>query len=207
MPRPSNTAARRTQIVNGLLRVLATEGYAGATIRSIATAADVAPGLIHYHFRDKREILVELVESLVTYGQSRFAARAANARSAEDRVHAYIEARLAYGQDARTDAVAAWVMIGAEAVRDAEVREIYQEAMTKERALVRALLRAYLIERGKRVRKLDEWVAGVLAFIEGVFSLASNARELVPRGFAAKMATTWIERYADGETNSTKSES
>lgn len=68
--------------------------------------------------------------------------------------HAYIAARLAYGEDANPDAVAAWVMIGAEAVRDPDVRKIYQRAITREVALVRKLLRAYLVESNKRVRKL-----------------------------------------------------
>ncbi|HEX7816459.1 TetR/AcrR family transcriptional regulator [Dyella sp.] len=199
MPRKPNTELRRQQIVDGLLRVMATQGYAGATVQAIAKAAGLAPGLIHYHFHDKREILVALVERLAGYATQRYQSRAAEAIDARQRLVAYIDARLSYGSDADPDAVAAWVMVGAEAVRDPDVREVYQRTVAQEMLLLRKLLRACLAEQGRKVRKLDHLAAGLLAFVEGVFALASNAREIVPVGFAADMAATWVDRYIAGE--------
>ena len=124
MPRKPNTELRRQQIVDGLLKTIASQGYTGATIQAIASASGLTPGLVHYHFRDKREILVTLVEQLTAYASERFHSRAATAMNARERLRAYIDARLAYGSDANPDAVAAWVMIGAEAVREPDVREI-----------------------------------------------------------------------------------
>jgi TetR/AcrR family transcriptional regulator, transcriptional repressor of bet genes len=199
MPRKPNTELRRQQIVDGLLKTMAAQGYAGATVQAIAAAAGLAPGLIHYHFHDKREILVALVDQLAHYALLRFESRASLASTAQERLRAYIDARLAYGADANPDAVAAWVMIGAEAVRDPDVREVYQRALIQEIALVRKLLKAYLVESDKRVRKLDAFAAGLMAFIEGVFVLASNARTIVPAGFAADMAAEWVSRYVAAE--------
>jgi TetR/AcrR family transcriptional regulator, transcriptional repressor of bet genes len=203
MPRKPNTEVRRQQIVDGLLRTIAGQGYTGATIQAIASASGLAPGLVHYHFRDKREILVTLVEQLTAYASQRFQARATTSAGAEGRLRAYIDARLAYGSDANPDAVAAWVMIGAEAVRDPDVREVYQRAVRQEMSLIRKLLRAYLVESGRRVRKLDALAAALLAFVEGVFVLASNARAIVPTGFAADMAAEWIKRYVAAELPAT----
>ena len=199
MPRKPNTELRRSQIVDALRRVMAVSGYSGATILAIAAQSGLAPGLIHYHFRDKHEILVQPVESLASYAGARFERRASAATTAAERLRAYIDARLAFGDDAKPDAVAAWVMIGVEAVRDKDVRNIYQQAVSRELELVRGLLRACLKDAGKRARKLDELAAGVLAFTEGAFVLASNARELLPRGFAAPLAAEWINRYVMGE--------
>lgn len=204
MPRRPNTDIRRQQIVDGLLRTIATQGYAGATIQAIAKACGLAPGLVHYHFRDKREILVTLVDQLTGYAAERYQSRALTAVDARERLRAYIDARLAYGNDANPDAVAAWVMIGAEAVRDPDVREVYQRAVREEFALVRKLLRGCLVESGRRVRKLDAFAAGLLAFVEGVFVLASNARSIVPTGFASDMAAEWVERYVAGEALATQ---
>ena len=199
MARKPNTEQRRQEIVDGLCQVIATTGYAGATIQMIAAASGLAPGLIHYHFRDKREILVALVESLAGYARERYERRAELATTPQQRLQAYIDARLALGEDAKPDAVAAWVRIGEQAVRDADVREVYQQAVAGELVLIRSLLRACLQNAGKRARKVDHLAAGLLAFVEGVFVLATNARSLLPKGFAADMATTWIGRYISGE--------
>ena len=58
MPRPSNTDARREQIVLGLQRVMAERGYEKATVSAIAQAAGLTPGLVHYHFKNKQEMLL-----------------------------------------------------------------------------------------------------------------------------------------------------
>jgi TetR/AcrR family transcriptional repressor of bet genes len=199
MPRTPNTDLRRSQIVDALRQVMARSGYSGATIQAIAAQSGLAPGLIHYHFHDKHEILVELVESLAAYARVRYERRASEATTSAERLRAYIDARLAFGDDAKPDAVAAWVVIGAEAVRDPDVRKVYQGAVTRELALVRELLKACLRDAGKRARKVDELAAGLLAYTEGAFVLASNARELIPKGFAAPLAAEWILRYVTGE--------
>ena len=66
MPRPPNTEQRRAQIVQALARGMARSGYAKATIQEIAREAGLSPGLIHYHFRSKQEVLIGLIESLAT---------------------------------------------------------------------------------------------------------------------------------------------
>jgi TetR/AcrR family transcriptional regulator, transcriptional repressor of bet genes len=199
MPRTSNTAERRTQIVDALCKVMARTGYANATVQAIAQESGLAPGLIHYHFHDKREILADLVKVMADYGRQRFERRAESATTALERLKAYVDSRLAYGSDANPDAVAAWVMIGCEAVRDGDVRELYAAVAKQEIATLKALLRARLREQGKRVQRLDHLTAAVLAYMEGVFMLASTVRPLVPQGFAATMAMEWIERYIAAE--------
>ena len=64
MARPKNTAARRAQIVDGFLAVLAQRGYDGAAMTAVAEAAGLTAGLIHYHFHDKEAVLVAAVEAL-----------------------------------------------------------------------------------------------------------------------------------------------
>lgn len=51
--------ARRAQIVDAAVAVIADVGYAKATMARIAAAAGIAKGLISYHFRDKEELMEE----------------------------------------------------------------------------------------------------------------------------------------------------
>src|SRR5688500_13215478 len=117
MPRPSNTAERRAQIVQAMLEVMAKSGYDGASIASIAEAAGLAPGLVHYHFQDKLEILLALGEELVSRVKKRYLRRRSAARDDWERLFAFIDAHVALGRDSDPDAAAAWVVFGAEALR------------------------------------------------------------------------------------------
>ena len=107
--------------------------------------------------------------------------RLAEGADARGRVHAWIDARLALGPDAEPIAVAAWVMIGHEAVRDAGVREAYQSALQAELLLLQGLLDA----AGVPTAQVQELAVSALAFAEGSFALASATRDLLPPGFAA----------------------
>jgi TetR/AcrR family transcriptional regulator, transcriptional repressor of bet genes len=186
--RPSNTIERRAQIVEGLLEVMATQGYERASIISIARAAELSPGLVHYHFDTKAEVLVALVERLIAGMRARYDARTG------DRLHAFIDAHLALGPDADRRAVAAWSIIGAEAVRQPEVRALYRRALASSLKELRTQLSARLKAEGKSRRNVRRISAAILAAIEGAFRIAAAAPGAVPPGFAAPM----VRRMADG---------
>lgn len=52
---------QRARIVEAAYRVLAERGYQAASIKEIARAAGVAPGLIHYYFAPKEELLLAVL--------------------------------------------------------------------------------------------------------------------------------------------------
>ncbi|MBS0308385.1 MAG: TetR family transcriptional regulator [Proteobacteria bacterium] len=199
MSRKSNTEQRREEIVAALLAVMAEQGYEKATIQAIAQQAGLAPGLIHYHFKSKGEILIELVKSLATLSHARYLDLAAAASTPRQKLQAYIDARLAKGPGAKPEAVAAWVVVGAEAVRQTEVRQVYEEALAFELALLHTLLGDYLNERSKRSGNVRKLAAGLLAFMEGAFQLASAAQNVMPKAYAATVAMQFIDRYIDAE--------
>lgn len=198
MPRPKNTEARRAQIVDGLLSVLSEQGYERATVSRIAAEAGLAPGLLHYHFANKQAVLLALVERLDGVFQRRFEARLPRAGSdPRRRLWACIDAHLSLEEDAEPATVAAWVMVGAEAVRQAEVRALYERSCARRRELLRELLAACLKEQGKSTRAAARLSAALLSFIEGAYQLAVSAPELLPAGSAAKSAREWVEAVLD----------
>ncbi len=194
MPKPSNADTRRTQIVAAMLPVLAEHGYERATIALIARQAGLAPGLIHYYFPSKREILVSLVRSVSDYADTRFREAVPDPATPLQRLAAYFEARLGLGQGASAEVAAAWVMIGAEAVRQPEVREVYQGAVAQELATLTTLLEACLQKDGRDPAAAAGLAPALLAFMEGAFQLASAAAAVMPRGYAAPAALDMARR-------------
>jgi TetR/AcrR family transcriptional repressor of bet genes len=188
MSRKPNTDSRRAEIMAAMLPVLARQGYEKATVLAIARQAGMAPGLIHYHFKSKQHILIALVLAIAEYADARYLNAVKEAKSPLDRLHAYIHSRLAQGEGASADITAAWVMIGAEAVRQAEVREVYQAAIEKELKTLTALLVDCLNEKKKTTSAAPSLAAGLMALMEGAFQLASAAGAVMPKGYAAQAA-------------------
>ncbi|MCE3605955.1 TetR/AcrR family transcriptional regulator [Massilia sp. P8910] len=199
MSRKPNTEQRRAQIVQALLDTMAEHGYEKATIQLIARRAELTPGLLHYYFHSKADILLALVKALAAAAQQRYFAFAQNAADADQRLKAYIDARLGLGEGADPGAVAAWVVIGAEAVRQPEVRAAYQHAIDTEMTLLRELLSASLAAHGKSTANVHALAAALLAMMEGTFQLASAAQASMPTGYAAPMATQLVRRFIDAE--------
>jgi TetR/AcrR family transcriptional repressor of bet genes len=191
MGRPSNTEERRQQIAAGLLQVMAERGYEGASVAAIAKAAGLSSGLVHYHFKDKQEILLMLAEQLAARVHERVTSRLARVKEgdARARVDAFLDAFLATGADADPAAVASWVTISAEAIRQPEVRAIYEKVVRTDIEHLEALVGAVTGKRRARTA-----AAGLFAAIQGYFVLAASVPGLVPPGSAAST----VKRMAAG---------
>lgn len=65
MTEPQEVQDRRQQILEAAVAVFAERGYQRATVKEIAARAGVAPGTIYLYFRNKRELLLALAETLI----------------------------------------------------------------------------------------------------------------------------------------------
>ena len=169
-----------------LARVMASRGYAGATVVEIARTAGLAPGLVHYHFADKHEILLELCSEVAATIQQRYQARMSDTSTPRERLSAFIDAHVVIGKDADADAVAAWSAVAAEAMRDPAVRVVYRRHIEREMSELGRLLTDALREQGRRLKDVAGKAAVILAAIEGAFRIATSAPGATPRGFAAR---------------------
>jgi AcrR family transcriptional regulator len=59
--RAARAAETRLRILDSARRVLAEEGLERFTTRRVATLAGVSHGMVHYHFKDKRDLMLALV--------------------------------------------------------------------------------------------------------------------------------------------------
>jgi TetR/AcrR family transcriptional repressor of bet genes len=181
MGRPTVRAARRAEITAAFARVLAHQGYAGATIAAVAEEAGVAPGLVHHHFKDKADLLGSLLEELI----ARFRLRTGAKETGADPLTAYLAAAL--DLDEGSDAIAArcWVGVLAEAVRQpglgAQVRRLVDTEIEG-------------IRRRSRGRLSPQEAGGVLAFVLGSLVLGAFAPQRTA-GFAAPAARRLLRAF------------
>jgi TetR/AcrR family transcriptional repressor of bet genes len=202
MARPSNTDERRAQITRGLIEVMSKRGYDGASIADIAKAARLTPGLVHYHFENKREILLAALHELVARHDANLAARLAPLSGDPiGEVGAFIDLHLALGSDADPEALACWILLSGEALREQTIRAEYEKALQTSTARL-----ARVIEHGVEARvfqcdSIPAAASALVAVIQGYLVLAATARSLIPRGSAAASA----KLMATGLLRSTRS--
>jgi TetR/AcrR family transcriptional repressor of bet genes len=194
MPRPSNTDQRRSQIAGALIKVMARHGYDGASVAGIAKAARLTPGLVHYHFGSKQEILLAALAELVARHDARLAARVEAAGDdpiAE--VAAFIDVHLGLGADADPEALACWILLSGEALREPKVRAGFHQALAGMIVRLEAIIARGITERAFACSAAAPAATALLATIQGYFVLAATARPLIPRGSAAASTKAMAE--------------
>ena len=195
MPRPSNTEARQAQITGAFMKVMAKHGYDGASIGQIAKAARLTPGLVHYHFENKQQILLAALRDLIVRHDANLERRLERADGdpiAE--VSAFIDFHLGLGADADPDALACWILLSGEALRDKKVRVEFATALESTSRRLSDLIRRGVEQNVIVCDAIDAAASALTAAIQGYFVLAATARALIPRGSAA--AST--KRMAEG---------
>lgn len=91
MGRKSNAHQRQQQIIWALYDCLAEKGHEKVTIKEIAARAELPPGIIHYYFKSKDEIIANLAEAIVGTYSSLLAAHILKATSRDQRIEFTID--------------------------------------------------------------------------------------------------------------------
>jgi TetR/AcrR family transcriptional regulator, fatty acid metabolism regulator protein len=98
--------ARRQQIVAGALEIIATNGYAHASVAKIAKHVGIAKSVVLYHFKTKNDIVEAAVTAVFAQAAAVIAPAVAAESTARDKLRAYIAANTQFIAGSRTSAVA-----------------------------------------------------------------------------------------------------
>jgi len=171
------------------VKVMAKRGYDGASVADIAKAARLTPGLVHYHFKNKQEILLAALRGLVARHDSDLEARLGKAGGdpiAE--VAAFIDFHLGLGADADAEALACWILLSGEALREPKVRIKFENALKATVERLVQVIRRGVEQRAFACDAVEAASSALVAAIQGYFVLAATARKIIPRGSAAASA-------------------
>lgn len=191
------TDVRREQIVQALMTLLTERSYARATVAAIAREADVLPGLVHYHFKTKQEILLGVVAEIEARLQARVARRLAGAEGPWARLDALLDAHLALGEGADPRVVRCWVQLTAEALGQPEVGEVWRAALERQRLQLTEAVAAVVDLEGAEPAEVPAHVALLQSVVAGAWQLAATGA-VVPRGFAAPAARSLLRLRLGG---------
>jgi AcrR family transcriptional regulator len=88
--------ARRAQIVACAIDVLATEGYARATMARIAERARISKSVIVYHFGSKEKVFEQVVAEVFQTATGDLLPRLESVRTPTEKLQAYIAGRVGF---------------------------------------------------------------------------------------------------------------
>lgn len=88
--------ARRRQFVDCAIEVIAEHGFAQASLARIAAKAGTSKGVISYHFRDKDELIEQVLLDIYAGMAGFIGPRMAAAGSAAEKLESFLESNLEY---------------------------------------------------------------------------------------------------------------
>ncbi|GAA1582601.1 TetR/AcrR family transcriptional regulator [Leucobacter aridicollis] len=123
---------RRAAIIEATVRVMLADGLEGVSARSVATAVEGSPGLIHQHFASVPELIASawqkfVADSLVEYDQAVVA-------DGEDPIREFFGNHV---DPERAAEVGLWVSAWAYALRSPEFGPVYAETLGQLTAALR----------------------------------------------------------------------
>ncbi|MET3698439.1 TetR family transcriptional regulator [Bacillus oleivorans] len=63
---------KRQLLIDAAYKVFARKGYANASIKDIANEAEITPGLVHYYFKNKEEILFAVQQKIQSHYHQKY---------------------------------------------------------------------------------------------------------------------------------------
>ncbi len=89
-------AARRAQLIACAIEIIATQGYAQASLAHIAERAGISKSAIAYYFSSKEELIEQVGKEILTDAANVIGPQIASQPTPRLRLHAYIQAHVTY---------------------------------------------------------------------------------------------------------------
>ena len=161
-------------------------GYQGATIRRIAMVAQLTPGLVHYYFKSKRQVLDALLELLETEHARDLHIDLLQAADPAEKVALFIDHHLeSCRETANPQAVACWAVVSGEALRQPDFAQDVENAFARITSKLAVILREGIEAGCFHCPTPQAAAVALVAAIHGYLCVASSTLELVPHVSAA----------------------
>jgi len=130
---------RRQQICRAAAAVVAREGFAGATMRSVAKEAGVSTGMLNHYFANREEMLTQALVYVCERSQKRYEKAIEEVPPGVVRLESLLDSVLAEDEES-IETWRVWINASGEAVRVPSLRRTIEERLGDWFALVERAL-------------------------------------------------------------------
>ncbi len=186
MPRPSNKKERRDQIAKALMTVMTKKGYDCASMADVASEAGLAKGLIHYHFKNKQEILLEVLKDISSRHNKRLIDKLSRQSEAPlEQLNAFIDIHLSL-KEFDLELLTCWVVLTGEALRKKRVRTAYNKSVENNNRILEEIIQRGLKDKIFNCPDVKTAASAITAAIQGYLVIAATTPNLIPAGSATQ---------------------
>lgn len=179
---------RRVELIDAAHRVFLREGLKGLTTTKICTEAGMSQGILTYYFRDKEEVLFEMVRMNNRILADEIVARLRAARSGWERMMALIDGNFPAAHYDRPTA-RAWISLYAEAAHNERYARLVRPYYRRLRSNIGPILKP-LMTTGS----IDHFVRGLAAMIDGLWLRRGHSETDMWLDEAKLLLVQYVER-------------
>ena len=88
--KPADQTVSREEILKAAAEVLSQKGYEAATMKDIASEVELTAASLYYHFRNKEELILAVLETGVHHAVSRVSPIAQSSLSAKEKLRGWL---------------------------------------------------------------------------------------------------------------------
>jgi len=205
MGRKSLAKERRAQIIEAFYRCLVRDGLHYASTRRIAQEAGVQPSILHHYFKDRAEMIEELVKNIVDQNTERYLAEINRYKDPAKRIDKAYE--FLFGPEMINDEQGAFFYdLWAEAKRNERVREIFAMLYNHFREGIVSLLVETNTAAGLSPAEIKELASMIVAIQDGISLQWDMDPSKVSLKKASRLTKDIIELYVKDKARNKKPE-
>ena len=202
MGRKSLATQRRAQIIQAFYRCITRNGLHNASTRRIAEEAGVQPSILHHYFKDRNEMIEELVKSTVDKIAARYTTEIERHKNPKTRFNRGID--FLFGPDMINDENFGFFYdCWAQAGRNEKVRESFTMLYRRFREAMINLLVETNKSAGLSSAQVKELATMIVAIQDGVSIQWDMDRRNVDLKKMSRMTKRLIELYVEENSNRT----
>lgn len=160
---------RRIELIDAAHRIFLKEGLRGLTSAKICAEAGLSQGILTYYFKDKEEVLFEMVRMNNRILANEIVGNLRRARSGWERLIALIDGNFP-AQRFDKQAASAWISLYSEASHNEHYARLLRPYYRRLRSNVSSILKPYLAQN-----EVDHFVRGFAAMIDGLWLRRGHA--------------------------------
>ncbi|WP_176083828.1 transcriptional regulator BetI [Martelella sp. HB161492] len=195
MPKLGMEKIRRQDLISATRQCIAASGSLNVTMAEIARVAAVSPGLAHFYFQSKDQLIRAMFTRLISEYRTDLQLSSRQAITPRQKLSAFANACFSE-KHFTTEAISVWLVFFASAKENPEIARLFSIYARRTRSNLRAVLTRLV--PAEKARFIAE---GIAAMVDGLYIAHSLESPVRNRSDAVRLLENYIDIQLSGHAS------